>query len=91
MCTPKLKEISQYKLLVINGFDKEANNIEKSAKSKSKVSHSVSQNDLLKCKYCNKIYKHKQSKWKHEKKCKEKEKKDENEILKRLLKERMKF
>ncbi len=48
---------------------------------KSKVSHLVSQQsaksksniNVYTCRYCNVIYKHKQSRWKHEQKCKIKE------------------
>ena len=62
--------------------------IKKSAKSQPKVSHSVSQNGLLKCKYCNKVYKHKQSKWKHEQKCKINFRKNETELLRGFIKEK---
>ena len=94
ICKSKLKEITIFNLLKLNDFDKEATKLKKSVESKPKVSQKsveskskVSQNDLLECKYCNKLYKHKQSKWKHENKCKEK-KKSHEELLKNLLEEK---
>ncbi len=92
MCKSKMNVITQYDLLKFHGFDelakKHTSVSQKSAKSKPKVSHPVSQNGLLECKYCGKIYKHKQSKWKHEKKCKIKMNKNENDKLKELLSEK---
>ena len=70
LCKNKLQELTQYELLILNNFNKEANNFKKSAESKPKVSIKVSQKSLLfNCKYCGKTYKHKQSKWRHENKC----------------------
>ena len=88
LCKPKLNEIQRYILLYNNGFDELAKIHEKSVNSKSKVSRKVSQNGLLKCKYCDKLYKHKQSKWKHEQKCKEKNKQSEIDLLKQFLEEK---
>ena len=88
LCKIKLKKITRYGLLLHNGFDEEAKKIKKSAKSQPKVSHPVSQNGLLKCKYCNKLYKHKQSKWKHEQKCKINSEKNETQLLKEFIKEK---
>ena len=89
MCKAKLKEITRTELLIKHGFNELAQSkpkvSQKSAKSKPKVSHPVSQNGLLECKFCGKIYKHKQSKWKHEQKCKAKINKNENDKLKKLL------
>ena len=36
------------------------------------TNNSIITNNLIKCNYCDNIYKHKQSKWKHEQKCKNK-------------------
>lgn len=89
ICKAKLKEITRSELLIKHGFNELTQSkpkvSQKSAKSKPKVSHPVSQNGLLKCKFCGKIYKHKQSKWKHEQKCKAKINKNENDKLKKLL------
>jgi len=88
LCKPKLNEIPRYILLSNYGFDELAKTYEKSANCKSKVSQKVSLNGLLKCKYCDKFYKHKQSKWKHEQKCKEKNKQSEIDLLKQFLVEK---
>ena len=90
LCKPILKEYTQYDLLVLNGFKEDAKLYKKSTKVSQKSADSqskVSQNGLLNCAHCNKLYKHKQSKWKHEQKCN----KNENKLLKKLLEEKDKL
>jgi len=85
-----------------NHNNKFHNNIisQKSAKNQSKnhptsvknqpiVIQSVldTKHNILECKYCNKSYKHIQSRWKHEQKCKVKSNNDEIMELKKKLKD----
>ena len=71
-----------------------------SAESKPKVSPVSAESNLCKniditeqyffnCKLCNKIYKHKQSKYRHEQLCKNIELKDDNKIIAELKKENL--
>ena len=73
---------------------------QESAESKHKVSQESYDNNLCKnidmseqyifnCKLCNKIYKHKQSKYRHERLCKNIELKDDNKIIAELKKENL--
>ena len=79
LCNPEMNEMDRYDLLVLNGFDKESKMYEKVTQSNSKTS---SKSNSFECKYCNKKYKYKQGKWKHEQNCNEKNKNDELSLLK---------
>jgi hypothetical protein len=84
LCEPKLEELTKEELLYLNNMNKDKNNSEKSSKSNSfKSSKSNSKSSVskkFKCKYCDKSYKYKQGRWKHEQSCKNKENVD-NKII----------
>jgi hypothetical protein len=62
ICEPINEDIDRYNLLVMNNFDQEAKKFKSHSKSNPKL--------MFKCKFCSKIYKYKQGKYKHEQKCK---------------------
>ena len=62
ICEPINEDIDRYNLLVMNNFDQEAQKFKSHSKSNPKL--------MFKCKFCSKIYKYKQGKYKHEQKCK---------------------
>ena len=79
LCKPIMNEIDRYNLLISYGFDEESKLYKKITQSNSNTS---SKSNSFECKYCNKKYKYKQGKWKHEQNCNEKNKNDELSLLK---------
>jgi hypothetical protein len=71
------EEISQ------NSVKSKSNTSQISVKSKSNLSQILINNELFKCNFCDNTYKHNQSKWKHEKKCKNKTNQNAIDIIKK--------
>lgn len=84
LCEPKLKELTKDDLISINKIEKTTCNRELSSKSNSirssKSNPKSSVSKTFNCKYCDKAYKYKQGRWKHEQNCKNKENID-NKII----------
>merc|ERR1711871_1515242 len=78
------KEINRDELLFMNNMNKVGKVTHKSSKSNSnrssKNNPKSSVPKTFNCKYCNKSYKYKQGRWKHEQNCKNKENVD-NKII----------
>tara|TARA_E500000178_G_C17018667_1_gene754279 strand:+ start:1092 stop:1952 length:861 start_codon:yes stop_codon:yes gene_type:complete len=70
LCNVKLKEMTRIELLEFYGFDEDVKMFDRSTESNSKKS-SISNSFL--CKFCNKKYKYKQGRWKHEQSCSKKD------------------
>ena len=65
LCNSKKEDISRYDLLIINNFKEEAR-MHKSNPESNPSGHLKSHYN---CRFCNKTYKYKQGRWKHEQKC----------------------
>ena len=72
LCNPFLEDVSRYELLQSNNFYEEAK-LHKSNPISNPISHSKSN---YFCRFCNKKYKYKQGRWKHEQKCQNVQNKD---------------
>ena len=94
ICDSKLKVITIYDLLVLNGFDEDATKCKNILKTSSKHPQNIlilsSNNEDIKtnnnCSYCSKKLSNYKNKWRHEQKCKKK--KSQEELLKNLLEEK---
>lgn len=73
-CKSILKEIDNIEILRLN-------KIEEYNKDHYKVSQKSVESKSYKCRYCDNSYIHKQSRWKHEQKCKEKMLKEKDKII----------
>ena len=76
-CKSVLKEISNKEILTLNKIEEYNTEKYNVSRSSAKMADDVSQKSAkkeYKCKYCEKKYKHRQSKFKHDKKCKDNKK-----------------